>query len=143
MPVLVDTNVISDIIHSSSAWEEWSETQLSKHFGNLAINPIIFAELSCRALSVQELEDTLSPFEFEYLELPKEALFTAAQVFLKYRKRGGTKTSPLPDFFIGAHAATLGLPILTRDETRYRTYFPTVSLICPTSDPQESDQTNA
>jgi len=131
MPVLVDTNVLSDIIHADPQWESWAEARILEHFGDLLINPIIFAELACRASSLAELEEILAPFELAYLELPKEALFMAAQAFLRYRDRGGTKTAPLPDFFIGAHAATLEVPILTRDVGRYRTYFPMVKLIHP------------
>jgi predicted nucleic acid-binding protein len=131
MPVLVDTNVIADVIHADPHWEVWALTVLGKHRGHTLINPIIFAELACRAPSVGELEATLLPFELDYQELPKPALFLAAQAFLTYRRRGGTKTAPLPDFFIGAHAATLDIPILTRDVGRYQTYFPNVKLISP------------
>jgi len=131
MPILVDTNVISDMIHADSEWETWAEARLLEHFGQLVINPVIYAELCCRAYSVAELEDTLAPFELHFFELPKEALFLSAQAFVAYRNRGGNKTSVLPDFFIGAHAEVLGLPILTRDEGRYRTYFPKVALISP------------
>ena len=131
MAVLVDTNVLSDIIHADPRWEPWAEARILEYFGMLLINPIIYAELACRADSVEELEEILSPFELEYLELPKAALFQASQAFMAYRKRGGNKASPLPDFFIGAHAAVLKLPILTRDVGRYRTYFPQVELITP------------
>jgi len=131
MALLVDTNVLSDVIHGDPKWEPWALDQLSTHRGEIAINPIIFTELCCRASSKEELEQTLEPFDLDYWELPKDALFLAAQAFLLYRQRGGTKTSPLPDFFIGAHAAVLGIPILTRDVARYRTYFPEVELIAP------------
>lgn len=97
----------------------------------MRINPIIYAELSCRAESPLELDTTLRGLGLDYLEIPRSALFQATQAFLLYRKRGGNKTSPLPDFFIGAHAAALGIPLLTRDVARYRTYFPSVELICP------------
>jgi predicted nucleic acid-binding protein len=131
MLVLVDTNVISDVIHADPQWEPWALEKLASHFGSLVINPVIFAELCCRATSTAELEQTLAPFELLYYELPREALFQAAQAFLLYRQRGGTKTSPLPDFFIGAHAAVSNIPILTRDVSRYRSYFPHVTLITP------------
>jgi len=131
MLVLIDTNVLSDVIHADPKWEPWAESRILEHFGNLLINPIIYAELACRATSVAELDATLAPFGLEYLEIPKEALFLAAQAFRVYRKRGGTRTSPLPDFFIGAHASVLAIPILTRDATRYQTYFPDVRLIAP------------
>jgi predicted nucleic acid-binding protein len=131
MPVLVDTNVLSDVIHDDPKWKPWALDQLLMYFGESIINPLIFAELGCRAASVKELEETLAPFELGYQEIPKPALFCASQAFIDYRKRGGTKTAPLPDFFIGAHAAVLGIPILTRDVGRYKTYFPEVSLISP------------
>jgi predicted nucleic acid-binding protein len=128
---LIDTNVLSDVIHADPRWEAWAEARILEHFGELFINPIIYAELACRADSVEELENTLAPFDLHYLELPKKALFLAAQAFLDYRNRGGSRTSPLPDFFIGAHAVALELPLLTRDAARYRTYFPQVKLITP------------
>lgn len=131
MPVLVDTNVLSDVIHDDPMWRPWALDQLLKHFGESLINPMIFAELGCRAASVKELEETLAPFELKYQEIPKPALYLASQAFMDYRKRGGTKTTPLPDFFIGAHAAFLEIPILTRDVARYKTYFPEVALIAP------------
>ena len=131
MPVLVDTNVLSDVIHNDPRWRSWALDQLLKHFGESLINPMIFAELGCRAASVKELEETLAPFDLKYQEIPKPALYLASQAFMDYRKRGGTKTSPLPDFFIGAHAALLGIPILTRDVARYKIYFPEVGLIAP------------
>lgn len=131
MPVLVDTNVISDVIHLDQRWNPWSTDRLVEYFGDLFINPIIYAELSCRASSEAELEATLAPFQLDYRELPKPALFIAAKAFLAYRQRGGAKTAPLPDFFIGAHAVALGTPLLTRDSGRYKTYFPEVRLITP------------
>lgn len=131
MPVLIDTNVLSDVIHSDPHWETWAAGKIFEYFRDSFINPIIYAELACRATSVGELENILAAFELDYLELPKEALFLAAQAFVAYRRRGGTRTSPLPDFFIGAHAAVLGVAVVTRDAGRYRTYFPQVNLIVP------------
>ena len=131
MIILVDTNVISDIIHDDPTWRPWSEMQMSAHVGMVAINPFIYAELCCRAQNPTELDDTLTLLGIRYEEISKVALFLAAQAFLVYRQRGGSKTAPLPDFFIGAHAAALGIPIITRDVGRYRTYFPGVELICP------------
>ena len=131
MDVLIDTNVLSDVIHADPKWAPWAEAQILAHFGEMIINPMIYAELSCRASSAAELDQTLAPFALQYLELPKEALFLASQAFLSYRNSGGNKTSPLPDFFIGAHATALELPILTRDKARYQTYFPEVTLITP------------
>ena len=131
MEVLVDTNVISDVIHGESEWYAWAMEQMSLYVGDLKINAVIYAELCCRAESTQELDRTLGSLGLTYLQLPKEALFQAARAFLKYRRRGGTKTSPLPDFFIGAHAAALEIPLLTRDVGRYQSYYPSVELICP------------
>jgi hypothetical protein len=131
MIILVDTNVISDIVHDDPTWRPWSEMQMSAHVGMLAINPFIYAELCCRAKNPTELDDALTLLGISYEEISKDALFLAAQAFLVYRQRGGGKTAPLPDFFIGAHAAALGIPIITRDVGRYRTYFPGVELICP------------
>jgi predicted nucleic acid-binding protein len=131
MAVIVDTNVISDVIHDDPLWRPWAETQLAAHVGGLIINPFIYAELCCRALCAAELDVSLSMLGIGYEEVSKEALFLAAQAFVLYRSRGGSKSSPLPDFFIGAHAETTGVRLLTRDVNRYRTYFPKVPLICP------------
>ena len=131
MAILVDTNVISDVAHGQDEWATWSIEMMTNYTGEMRINPIIYAELCCRAESVAELDAILLGLGIQYLELSKDSLYQVSQAFLNYRKRGGTKASPLPDFFIGAHAATLGLPILTRDVARYRTYFPMVELICP------------
>jgi predicted nucleic acid-binding protein len=128
--VLVDSNVIIDIIQSDPDWLAWSVANLASHEHTM-INPIIYSELCYQKTSVQELDQLMETLDLEFEELPREALFLAAQAFRSYRKRGGSKTSPLPDFFIGAHAATLGIPILTRDVARYKTYYPTVHLISP------------
>ncbi len=97
----------------------------------LAINPMIYAEVSIRFARIEDLEEALAPQLFERHPLPWEAAFLAGKCFLKYRKRGGRKDSPLPDFYIGAHAAVAGMTLLTRDATRYRTYFPRLRLISP------------
>jgi predicted nucleic acid-binding protein len=131
MSVVVDTNVISDLVHQDPLWSGWSNEQLLQHAGDLVVNPIIFAELCCRANSAEEVDQIISALGLGYEELSQEALFLAAKAFLAYRLRGGTKTSPLPDFFIGAHAQAAGHALLTRDKARYETYFPTVPLICP------------
>jgi predicted nucleic acid-binding protein len=131
MAVLVDTNIISDVVHGDPDWESWAGERMAEHVGQMRINPIIYAELSCCAASAEELDAILIALGLHYLELPREALFQAAQAFLAYRRRGGSKTSPLPDFFIGAHAVTLGMPLITRDVGRYQTYFPMVTLITP------------
>ena len=131
MAVLVDTNVIADVIYQDPVWASWANAQLSQFADGLLINPIVYAELCYRASSELEVDQLVAEFGFRYEELPKQALFLAAKAFRAYRQRGGTKTAPLPDFFIGAHAEAMGIPILTRDEGRYRTYFPAVALICP------------
>ena len=129
-PVLVDSNVIIDIIQNDPNWMVWSLKHLASHERTM-VNPIIYAELCYQKTSADELNQLLVALDVEFMELPREALFLASQAFRTYRQRGGVKTSPLPDFFIGAHAGTLGIPILTRDVARYQTYFPTVSLISP------------
>lgn len=131
--VLVDSNVLLDVLEEDTRWFDWSSTQLQKAAdqGTLIINPIIYAEISIGFQRIEELEELLSPDFFHRVPLPWEAAFLAGKCFLHYRKRGGTKWSPLPDFFIGAHAAVAGLTLLTRDAARYRTYFPTISLIAP------------
>ncbi len=127
---LIDSNVIIDIIGDDHAWRDWSIEALAACEVPFA-NPIVFAELCYLRPSPSEVEKLLRTLEIGYLELPKDALFMAAQAFKLYRQRGGNKTAPLPDFFIGAHAAVLGVPIITRDVRRYQTYFPTVTLIAP------------
>jgi len=132
MPVLVDSNVILDIASDDPAWGAWSDAQVTRHQQKgLVINSLIYAELCVGAENLIEVDELLANLKLEYRELSREVLFLAAKAFLQYRRRGGTKTSPLPDFFIGAHAEVLRLPILTRDEGRYKTYFPKVRLICP------------
>ena len=133
MKVLVDSSVLLDVIARDSRWAAWSEERLAWHAERdlLAINPIIYAEVSVHFASIEELDDALSPTEFLRLPLPYEAGFLAAKCFLQYRRRGGRRSAPLPDFYIGAHAATESLALLTRDVSRYRTYFPTVHLIVP------------
>lgn len=129
--ILIDSNIVIDIAGVPGEWTEWSKEQIAIHAGALRISPVIYAELCSPWESVTELENLLAYLGITYLEIPKKALFLAAQAFKQYRQLGGTKTSPLPDFFIGAHAAALGIPILTRDVSRYRTYFPSIELICP------------
>jgi predicted nucleic acid-binding protein len=133
MKVLVDSSVLLDVLTQDPHWAAWSEEKLATHVERdlLAINPIIYAEVSTHFATIEELDDTLSPEDFQRLALPYEAGFLAARCFLLYRRRGGQKRAPLPDFYIGAHAATEGLALLTRDASRYRTYFPSVQLIAP------------
>lgn len=109
----------------------WASDQLTAYAGASRINPIIYSELCYHAIGIGEVDQLVLNFGFQFDELPEEALFLASQAYRAYKQRGGTKTAPLPDFFIGAHAQALGIPILTRDAGRYSSYFPGVQLICP------------
>ena len=131
--ILVDSNVLLDVLEEDENWYEWSSTQLQKaaDHSSLIINPIIYAEISVGFQRIEELEEALPLDFFQRRPLPWEAAFLAGKCFIRYRKLGGTKRSPLPDFFIGAHALVEKWPILTRDVKRYRTYFPKVKLIAP------------
>ena len=131
--VLVDSNVILDLMTEDPNWFEWSARQLEQAAESyrLLINPIIYAEVSVRFERIEELEDALPNSMFVRTPLPWEAAFLAGKCFLKYRRRGGPRRSPLPDFYIGAHAAVSNLVLLTRDASRYRTCFPTLDLIAP------------
>jgi predicted nucleic acid-binding protein len=133
MIILVDSNVILDILTNDPNWFDWSSQQITTytHQNQLAINPIIYAEIAIGFPTEQELVAALPETLFQRLPLPWEAAFLAGQSFLGYRRRGGVKTSPLPDFYIGAHASVAQLPLLTRDLNRYRTYFPNLTLIAP------------
>lgn len=133
MITLVDSNVILDLVTDDPKWGQWSAEALSRAADEsaLAINPLIFAEVSIGFTTVEELEELLPGEEFGRLALPYEAAFLAGKAFLSYRRRGGRRSAPLADFYIGAHAAVAGLRLLTRDPRRYRTYFPTVDLIAP------------
>ena len=128
--VLVDSHIIIDIVRDDPVWVDWSVDTLSQ-FEDARINPIIYAELCYQQTSPEEVDKMLETIELGYSELPREALFLASHAFRKYRETGGTKTSPLADFFIGAHAAALGIPLITRDPTRYRNYYPMITLITP------------
>jgi len=131
--LLVDTNVLIDVLENDPQWADWSISQLraQSKIHLLAINPIIYTELSLAFSSVEALDQTLSDLNLKMLELPRPALFLAGKAFVRYRKLGGTKTNVLGDFFIGAHAAVASLPLLTRDTKRYTTYFSGVQLIAP------------
>ena len=133
MLTLVDSNVILDLVTNDSKWGDWSAGALSEAAdeSGLAINPLIFAEVSIGFETVEELEEVLPPAQFARLQLPYEAASLAGKAFLAYRRKGGQRSAPLADFYIGAHAAVSGLRLLTRDPRRYRTYFPTVHLIAP------------
>jgi len=131
--VLVDSNVLLDLMTEDSRWFSWSSAAIERAADRfrLVINPIIYAEVSVRYSQIEELDDVLPKAMFDREALPYEAAFLAGKSFLAYRRRGGTKQSPLPDFFIGAHAAVAGYRLLTRDASDYRTYFPKLSLIAP------------
>ena len=131
--VLVDSNVLLDILEEDPVWCDWSSKHLAQFAedSRLVINPIIYAEVSIGINRVEELEESLPADIFERCALPWEAAFLAGKCFLTYRRAGGARSSPLPDFFIGAHALVQGMPLLTRDATRYRTYFPRLTLIAP------------
>jgi len=133
MDILVDSNVILDILTEDKKWFPWSSKTLAYYAEQnvLVINPIIYAEVSIRFDRIEELEDVLSPSYFRRDPLPWEAAFLAGKCFLAYRQKGGRKRSPLPDFFIGAHATIAGIALLTRDISRYRNYFPKLRLITP------------
>ncbi len=131
--LLVDTSVILDIVENDPQWALWSQSQLdaaSLKFC-LVINPVIYTELSIAYRRIEELEAMIKSSQLRLESIPREALFLAGRVFLKYRQRRGSKSGVLPDFFIGAHAAVAGIPLLTRDVSRYRTYFPSLELIAP------------
>ena len=131
--VLVDSNVLLDVMTGDAAWMTWSSAALARarREGRVAINPIVYAEVSIGYHRIEELDGALPLDEFVRLDLPYAAAFLAGKCFVSYRRAGGTRTSPLPDFFIGAHAALDRIALLTRDATRYRTYFPTLRLIAP------------
>ena len=132
MPVLVDSNVILDMVKQDAVWLDWSRAALEHHAdsGPLA-NAMIYAELCTAADSSADVDTLLESMSMEVSAIPRQALFLAAKAHLAYRRQGGTRTTGLPDFFIGAHAEVLGIPILTRDPGRYKTYFPHVALISP------------
>lgn len=131
--MLVDTNVLVDVLQDDPEWADWSVAQLraQAQIHRLVINPVIYAELASTFSTMEALDDTLVALQIPVLEIPKPALFLASKAFVKYRRQGGTKNNVLADFFIGAHAAVAGLPVLTRDARRYASYFPTVELISP------------
>jgi predicted nucleic acid-binding protein len=131
--LLVDTNVIVDVWHDDQDWYEWSAAQLRAQslVHELAINPVVYAELSLGFESIETLDREIDSLRLLVKEPPRAALFLAGQAFREYRRAGGTRTGVLSDFFVGAHAAVLGCGLITRDVARYRTYFPTVELLAP------------
>lgn len=131
--ILVDSNVILDVVTEDPKWYDWSAGQLEKlaESHTLVINPIIYSEVSIGFDRIEDLDRTLPPDFFRRDPLPWEAGFLAGKCFVKYRRSGGRRRSPLPDFYIGAHAAIGGIALLTRDTNRYKTYFPKLALISP------------
>jgi predicted nucleic acid-binding protein len=130
---LVDSNVLIDILARDSDWTPWSDEALiaALEDGAVFVNQIVYAEVSVGFETVEECDWALEVQGIERMPMPWPAAFLAGRAFVEYRRRGGARRSPLPDFFIGAHAAVGGLRLLTRDPSRYHTYFPTVELIAP------------
>ena len=131
--LLVDTCVLVDVLQRDPVWAPWSIAQLraQAHLHSLGINPVIYAELSHSFNTIHEVDHTVETLKLHLLEIPRPALFLAGRAYLQYRRRGGIRQGVLPDFFIGAHAAVQGWPLLTRDAARFRTYFPTLEVLAP------------
>ena len=131
--ILVDTNVLLDVLQDDPQWAEWSQQQLesARLADRLAINAVIYSELSVAFRRIEELEKIIVEAALAVEVIPREALFLAGKAFLDYRHASGTKHGVLPDFFIGAHAAVMSWSLLTRDTRRYQRYFPTLRLITP------------
>jgi predicted nucleic acid-binding protein len=131
--VLVDSSVLLDVFTEDAHWFAWSSKALEKcaQASVLIVNPLVYAEVSVRFLKIEDLEDALPPDVFVRRPLPWEAAFLAGKCFLEYRRRGGERSSPLPDFYIGAHAAVEDLTLLTRDPRRFRTAFPRLRIVAP------------
>lgn len=131
---LVDTNVLVDVLSRDPNWFAWSSDTLARCAaeGPLAVNPIIYAELAVGFPRVEDLDAALPEPDWHRLPLPWHAGFLAGRCFAEYRKRGGSRPRPLPDFYIGAHAAVEGLIVITRDQARFQTYFPGLELVAPT-----------
>jgi len=129
----IDTCVLLDVIYEDSEWFEWSSTQLARasDAGRLVINAVVYAGLPLGYQRIEQVEDLVRDESFDFRPISKEAAFLAAKAYGTYRRRGGSSTLPLSDFFIGAHASILGLPLLTRDRARFQTYFPKLKLIRP------------
>ena len=131
--LLVDTNVLIDVLEDDPRWVEWSIDMLRRQsqVHRLTINPIIYAELSLTFSTVEALDEAVTDFGVEVVEITRPALFLAGKAFVAYRRNGGQRSKVLADFFIGAHAAVEGWPILTRDPRKYRQYFSSVELVAP------------
>ena len=131
--IFVDSCVLLDLFTNDPQWGNWSEDILGMYSqtNTLFINSIVYTEISIGFNRIEEVEDAVAQVGAKVLEIPREALFLAGKAFLDYRRNKGTKNSTLPDFFIGAHAAVSSFDLVTRDTTRYKTYFPNIKLICP------------
>ena len=131
--VLVDTNVLVDVLQNDPQWADWSIAQMraQSKLHALAINAVIYAEMSLSFTTLETLDEVVQTMALDLREIPRPALFLAAKAYAQYRRRGGSKERVLPDFFIGAHAAVEGWPLLTRDASRFRTYFPTLEVMAP------------
>ncbi len=131
--VFVDSCILLDLFTDDSTWGDWSENILDRYSqtNSLYINSIVYTEISIGFTNIEEVEKAISALDIKVLEMSREALFLTGKVFLKYRKNKGTKNSPLPDFFIGAHASVSKLDLITRDSAKYKTYFPHIKLIHP------------
>jgi predicted nucleic acid-binding protein len=131
--VLVDSNIVLDVFTDDPNWADWSESMLEEYstVSTLYINSIVYSEISIGFNRIEDLESAIIEAGFQMLDFPKEVVFLAGKAFLKYKKKRGARSSPLPDFFIGAQAAVLNIALTTRDVSRYRSYFPTVNLISP------------
>lgn len=133
MPTLVDSNVILDVVQEDGEWTDWSASMLAHEAdrGPLVINPLIYAEVCFGYGSIEAADEALPTPYYHREALPWAAAFLAAQAFIEHRRRGGVRRSPLPDFYIGAHAAIAGYTLLTRDSRRYRAYFPKLRIVAP------------
>jgi predicted nucleic acid-binding protein len=130
---LVDSSVLLDVLIDDPHWGAWSQDALAnaRDHGRVVINPIIYAEVSTGFSAIEDLDEAIPEADFDREPLPYSAGFLAGKAFLAYRRNGGQRRSPLPDFYIGAHAAVAAYRLLTRDSVRYRTYFPTIALTAP------------
>lgn len=133
MATLIDANVLLDVATADPKWAEWSLKALegAALHGPVLINAVVYAEFSVGYKRIEDAERLLGESGVEMIEIPREALFLAGKAFQRYRRGGGRRTGVLPDFFIGAHAAVAGLPLVSRDQRRFRQYFPTLQLIAP------------
>lgn len=134
---LLDANILIDLFSADPDWHAWSRYQMAiaRRRGDLVINPIVYAEVAAMFPTQRKLDEALGSDRYRREDLPWEAAFTAGRVFLSYRRAGGLKRSPLPDFYVGAHAEVRGYVLLTRDLGRYRQAFPALRIISPESDP--------